>query len=290
MEIQQLIYFCSAAELENFTLAAKRHYIPQSAISITIKKLENELGTPLFDRVGNKVILNETGATFYQHAKRCIEEMENAKNSVIHSNEPIGEVRLLVLEERRIIADIIPEFTRKYPKISFTICHNLFEQSTLPFDIRISSNCSQDSKIISHPIMSENLMLAVAKSHPLASQEEVDFSELIDEKFIMMPSENSLKQLTEQACKRYGFLPKKSILCDDPFCIRKYVSAGIGISIIPPNSWKGLWDDNIILISLKGQPIDRTTYIECHQERYNYTPVKLFYDYCVEKLKNNISI
>ena len=53
MDILQLEYFCSAAEMENFTLAAKRHFIPQSAMSITIKRLEKELETQLFNRIGN---------------------------------------------------------------------------------------------------------------------------------------------------------------------------------------------------------------------------------------------
>ncbi len=54
MELLQLRYFRSAAQLENFSKAAEKHMIPQSAMSKTIRKLENELGCELFDRQGKK--------------------------------------------------------------------------------------------------------------------------------------------------------------------------------------------------------------------------------------------
>lgn len=285
MEILQLQYFCSAAELENFTLAAKRHFIPQSAISITIKHLETELGESLFDRFGNKVKLNENGRRFYLHAKRCIEEFDNAKNSFTQSSEPTGEVRLLVLERRRTIAETIIEFNKKYPGISFTICHNLFDQSLIPYDLRVTANPVKDKGFVSKPIANENLMLAVSADHPFAGRKSIKISELSDESFIMLPFENSLNSITENLCQKNGFMPRKSILCDDPFYVRKYISVGIGISIIPPHSWEGLLDKNIVLIPLQDETVNRTTYLECRKDRMNVSAVNLFFNYCIEKSK-----
>lgn len=285
MEILQLQYFCSAAELENFTLAAKRHFIPQSAISITIKHLETELGEALFDRYGNKVKLNENGKKFYLHAKRCIEEFESAKNSFTQTNEPTGEVRLLVLERRRTIAETIIEFNKKYPKINFTICHNLFDQPLIPYDMRVTSNPSNGKGFVSEPIASENLMLAVSSTHRLANKKTVAMAELSNESFVMLPYENSLHRTTEMLCQKNGFLPRKSILCDDPFYVRKYISSGLGISLIPPHSWDGLLDNNICLIPLRDEKVNRTTYLECRKDRLNQAHIKIFFDFCIEKSK-----
>ena len=127
MDILQLEYFCSAAEMENFTLAAKRHFIPQSAMSITIKRLEKELETQLFNRIGNRIQLNEAGKRFYTHAKACLAEFNNAKECVQTTDEPCGEIRLLVLEERRTMAELVSQFKEKYPQIRFSVCHHLFE-------------------------------------------------------------------------------------------------------------------------------------------------------------------
>ena len=149
MEILQLEYFCSAAELENFTLAANRHFIPQSAMSATIKRLEKELDRQLFDRLGNRIKLNDAGKKFYVHAKGCLDEFRNAKQCVQIEDEPYGEVRLLVLEESGTISEFIAGFCEKYPKVRFSICHNLFEQPSFMYDIRINSSHQIDTDYIS---------------------------------------------------------------------------------------------------------------------------------------------
>lgn len=281
MDILQLEYFCSAAELENFTLAAKRHFIPQSAMSITIKRMEKELGKPLFNRVGNRIQLNETGKRFYAHAKACLAEFGNAKDSVKESDAPCGEVRLLVLEERRIMAELVGQFHSQYPQIRFSVCHNLSEQPSYAYDIRISSSPLNDDSFISIPILTEKLVLAVSKSHRFAHRQRVHMSELSEEEFIMLPPDYSINRLTMDSCRKNGFLPHISILCDDPFCIRKYISADMGISLVPPASWDGLIDDSIALIPVDGGNLIRKTVLECSNSSLSSTSVKLFFDYCI---------
>lgn len=281
MDILQLEYFCSAAELENFTLAAKRHFIPQSAMSITMKRLEKELGKPLFDRIGNRIQLNETGKSFYVHAKACLTEFRNAKDSVQKISEPYGEVRLLVLEERRTIAELIGRFRAKYPQIRFSICHNLSEQPSFAFDIRVHSAPGENKDFISVPILTEKLALAVSRSHKFAHRQHVNMSELVNEDFVILPPESSVNRMTMEACRKNGFLPRISILCDDPYCIRKYISAGMGISLVPPSSWEGLIDDNISLIPVDDGNLLRTTVLECSKNSLASNAVKMFFDYCV---------
>ena len=288
MEITQLEYFCSAAELENFTLAARKHFIPQSAMSITIKRLEKELGKPLFNRFGNKVKLNENGSKFYLHAKSCVEEFKNARDSIKNDNEPSGIVRLQVLEERRVMAEIIASFSAKYPKIQFSIIHNRknsSEQNLHEFDIKVTSAGKQDDDCISVPILSDRLMLAVSNTHRLAGCKRVKVSELQNERFIMMPNESSLSRLTDELCRKNGFAPQKSILCDDPFCLRKYIAAGLGVSFIPLNSWKGLFDHNISFVEIEGISAVRTTMLQCDSDAFADQSVKLFFDYCITAAK-----
>lgn len=285
MDILQLEYFCSAAELENFTVAAKRHMIPQSAMSITIKRLEKELGNQLFDRIGNRIQLNEAGKKFYIHAKNCLTEFQNAKECVESANEPYGEVRLLVLEERRIMAELVAGFRAKYPRIRFSICHNLFEKPAFLYDICVTSSHQADNALVSAPILTEKLVLAVAKSHPLASRKQVKLIELIDEDFIMFPNGHINNHIVTDACQKAGFVPHISILCDDPFCIRKYVSAGLGISFIPSASWEGLLDNNIALIPLEDTTLMRKTRLERSKNSMSSSAVNLFYDYCLTTVK-----
>ena len=106
--------------------------------------------------------------------------------------------------------------------------------------------------------------------------------DLRDESFIMMPAENSLFRLTEAICREEGFIPRKSILCDDPFCVRKYISAGLGISLIPPGSWANLWEENIVLKPILNRSVMRTTYLECRRADLEKPHIRRFIDFCLQ--------
>ena len=71
MEILQLLYFCSAAETENFAQTAKVYGVPATSISQSVRRLEKELEVTLFDRVANGVKLNERGKVFYAKQKNA---------------------------------------------------------------------------------------------------------------------------------------------------------------------------------------------------------------------------
>lgn len=82
MDLLQLRYFCYAAETESFAKAASRFRVPPSGISQSVKRLETELGQPLFERSANRIKLNEAGKGFYQKASEALEILDNAKNSL----------------------------------------------------------------------------------------------------------------------------------------------------------------------------------------------------------------
>jgi len=288
MELLQLEYFCSAAELENFSAAANRHFIPQSAMSITIKRIEKELGTQLFDRIGNRIHLNEAGKQFYIHAKNCITEFRNAKESVRATTEPCGEIRLLILEERLIMAKLIAKFRKLYPKIRFSISHNIYQQANYLFDIRITSSQTFDNNVISSSLMTDYFSLAVSKEHPLSNRKCVNLVELKNEEFAMFPAEHSNHYTIMEACLNVGFIPRVTILCDDPQCLRTYISSGLAIAIVPMKAWTDYIDDSIKLIPLENKNVIRETKIECLKGSYSSVAVNLFYNYCLNTIKNQL--
>jgi len=285
MEILQLEYFCSAAELENFSAAANRHFIPQSAMSITIKRIENELGKQLFDRIGNRIRLNEYGKQFYIHAKNCITEFRNAKDSVKRPNEPYGEIHLLILEERYVLAKLVSAFQNKHPEIRFHISHNVYQQSSFWFDIRITSTKSNDNNLVSSSLLTDHFVLAVSKHHPLANRDKVSLKELATENFAMFPPEHSHYTTVVNACQKAGFVPKVTISCDDPLCMRTYISSNLAIGIVPATAWNQFVDHKMVLVPLGEIDVCRETRIECLKSSMNSPAVNLFYHYCLDEIK-----
>ena len=98
MELLQLRYFCVVAKHQNMTKAAAELMISQPALSKTIASLEKELGTPLFVRRNRSIFLNRAGEILYQKIDQSINLIDDTVSEIRElSNEPFGNVRLLVL-------------------------------------------------------------------------------------------------------------------------------------------------------------------------------------------------
>src|SRR3546814_14328345 len=88
MELHQIRYFLSVAETLNFTRAAEHLHVSQPALTTAVRKLEDELGGPLFHREGKRVLLSELGQIMRPHLAQALEQMERAR-------EAAGNFRLL---------------------------------------------------------------------------------------------------------------------------------------------------------------------------------------------------
>ena len=285
MELLQLQYFRSAAELESMTAAAKRHGIPQSAMSVTVAKLEQELGKRLFDRVGNRIRLNPDGQRFLQHLQAGLTELESGIAAVKQENIYDNEIKILVLENRRRITDCILAFHKKYPSVRFSICHNIYEQTQKEFDLCISSFPQDNEPCNCEPLCSEHILLAVYNTHPLATKRCIQLKDLAEERFIFLPEKNSINRIMTAKCRQCGFEPHISITCDDPYYVRKYISAGLGIAFTPADAWTGLYDDNIILLPIDDPDAVRHTSVYWRKARYISKTALLFKDFLINAIQ-----
>ena len=86
MELLQLRYFVALAESENLTKTANALYISPSSLSLTISKLEREVGVKLFDRVGRKLRLNDNGQEFLRHLRSVLTELDSAVSQLQQKN------------------------------------------------------------------------------------------------------------------------------------------------------------------------------------------------------------
>ena len=249
MDILGLTYFCDAAKSENFSKTARRFLVPTSNISQVIKRLEEELGTRLFDRHGNKVMLNAQGKRFYEHARAALDSIETAKHSVAAEDEENGEIRLLVASNRRRVADGIEKFGKSHPGISFYLSHSPSD-SPADYDIIISDTPPALDGYDKSLFVREQLMLAASRDSSLSHYDKIDAKRLESERFITMPADTSLTRATRQIFASLDISPKISITCDDPSIIRRYIELGLGVAIVPSCSWDGVLSSGVKLIDI----------------------------------------
>ncbi|MBQ9965262.1 MAG: LysR family transcriptional regulator [Clostridia bacterium] len=243
MEMLQLIYFCDAAQTENFSKTAKKYLVPPSNISQSIKRLENELETPLFERQANKIKLNNSGLLFYKNAKSALELLENAKKALknIDASETI---KINIHINRRIAMGAIESFRKLHPNISFITSHSIDDFSN-DFDIVITDK-ELDLPYLKQQATEERFLLAYNKNE-FEFDGEITASKLENSPFITMSRGSSIYENTYKLCNRLGFSPNIVLQSEDPFYIRKCVELGIGIALVPELSWKGQFSKNIVL-------------------------------------------
>ncbi|HEY0796491.1 MAG TPA: LysR family transcriptional regulator, partial [Acidisarcina sp.] len=164
MEIQQLRYVCAIAEAGSFSRAAERCQVAQPSLSQQVLKLEEDLGTKLFDRLGRSIRLTEAGSAFLPHARSILNEMERARSSVSDKSADLrGSVAVGVIPT--IAPYLMPRYTsrfaKKYPEAKLRIV-----EETTPVLIEGLRSLSIDLAILALPLRHKDLELFPLRTEP----------------------------------------------------------------------------------------------------------------------------
>lgn len=276
MEILQLKYFSHAAKTENFSRTAQHFMVPTSGISASIKKLENEIGVPLFDRTANRISLNEYGKILLNAIDKSENLFNKAKTEIYDLLQtPLGELKLLILTNRQNVTNAISEFITKYPKISVNIKHQeiLSPLYINEYDIIVADLNIETDHFYKYFWLREELFLATHKNSQLAKKNIVSSSALNDEKFICMPKGSSLRRCTDTYFEQKKLSPDIIIECDDPLYIQTYLKLGLGVTLFPEISWKNQISSDITLLKID-DGLYRDSYIYINKSSSN--TVQLF--------------
>src|SRR5208282_5576683 len=128
MELQQLRYFCAIADTGSFSRAAQQTHVSQPSLPQQIRKLEDELGARLFDRLGRTVRLTELGQAFLPGARAVLRDLEAARTEVVeHKSAIAGAVSVGVIPTIApyFLPPVLASFSRKYPQLRVTVMEEI---------------------------------------------------------------------------------------------------------------------------------------------------------------------
>lgn len=241
MELHQLRYFIAVAELENFTRAAERCHVSQPSLSQQIINLEREIGQPLLQRLGKKARLTETGKRFYDRAVTILHGVDDLRRETrIAADEDRGVVAMGAIPT--IAPYFLPGFVallrKRFPRVQVVIQED--------FTARLITLCRAgeiDFALLALPVASEplavemlfdeDLLLALAKNHPLARLEQVTMEEVGQERFVLLGEMHCLGEQIVSFCKQHSCLPAISCRSAQLLTVQELVTAGHGVSLIP---------------------------------------------------------
>ncbi len=258
MELLQFKYFCDAAVTENFSVTAKKYGVPPSAVSHSIRRLENEIGVKLFTRQKNTVYLNEKGKIFYTRISSALAEIKNATKEV-QKNTSYESIRLCVNAHRALVTKALAKFQKLYPDIDMQIV-NFRNPHEEEFDFIIASDEVNIESLDKYKIISDELAVAINESNPIANDKNFSVAMLRDEPFIILQKPSSMHDITHSVCKSFGFEPHISIQTDDPSYISEFLRLGLGVCIVAMRSaqqWN--YHESVLLKKIDG--CTRNTYV-----------------------------
>lgn len=210
MELRQLEHFVAVASEMNFSRAAQRVHIVQSALSASVGKLEKELGVELFDRSKQRIAITPAGELFRDHALRVLHEARLARDSMAgYRGELTGTVDLgsLVSFGKLDVPRVLGEFHRRHPQVRINLRQSQTGSMTYlsaiaegSLDLALVSSPSRfPSRVEMHLLSEEPMVFVCRPDHHLAQRTMVAITDLVGEDLIGFPREFGLRRLVEDA-------------------------------------------------------------------------------------------
>ena len=215
MELRHLRYFDAVAETLNFTRAAERLHVTQSTLSHQIKQLEEEIGTPLFDRGGKQVRLTEAGEVLRTHMTPALEQIDLGLQALRAPGEAItGSIRLGTTPSfnTRMVPQCVATLLNAYPGIEVTVEELAAGQITKRLrsghlDMGVSYPPGEGSDLWFEPLYKEELRLVVGIRHPLARRRRVRMAELHNVRMVLLPAQFLTRKLVDECLQQAGARP-----------------------------------------------------------------------------------
>lgn len=215
MELRHLRYFDAVAETRNFTRAAERLHVTQSTLSHQIKQLEEELGTPLFDRSGKHVRMTEAGELLRSHMVPALQQIDLGLQALRGPGEAItGSIRLGTTPSfnTRMVPQCVATLLNHYPGIAVVV-EELAAGQILKrlrsghIDLAVSYPPAEGSDLWFEPLYNEELRLVVGKEHALARRRRVRMVELHHVRMVLLTPQFLTRKLLDECFEQAGAQP-----------------------------------------------------------------------------------
>jgi DNA-binding transcriptional LysR family regulator len=240
MELSQLEVFLSVARERRFSRAAEKLYRTQSAVSQTIRKLEDELGERLFDRSSREGVLTDAGQVLYEYAEKLLNLRHDAHESLTELRE-LQKGKLVIAANELTALYLLPvlsEFRRLHPMIKISVQRAL--GSRIPDDLLrhsaefgVLSYRPEEPRLHSIVAYLDELVLVVPPEHPLASAGEVSIRQLGTESFVAHIVPSPYRDKVLQTFAKYKTPLHMDLELPTLQAIKQFVALGSGVALMP---------------------------------------------------------
>ena len=241
MDLRQLEIIRAIAETGSFTAAGDKLHVSQSAISRQILILEDELGEPVFHRIGRRIRITPAGESLLQLGHRVFRDLQDTVSAISDTREALrGSIGLVggMTVCLYVFPTLLAEVRRIHPNVDMRVTVGSTQRSVEMLrsgsgDLGLLTLPIEASDLVSVPLLKEELLLATYPSHPLAAQKQIVPADLEGQPFVLFETGSITRRIVEEFFAREGITPPIIMETENVEIIKAMVRSGLGISIIP---------------------------------------------------------
>ena len=263
--LRQLEVFETIARLGSFTRAAEELFLTQPTVSMQIKKLTDAIGLPLFEQIGKKIYLTDTGRELqltchgiFEHLSQF--EMFAANNKGLKT----GKLRLAVVSTAKYFAPrLLGIFCQQYPGIEVFLevsnRERILERLTKNMDdLYILDMPPEDENVIVKGFLENPLVVLASVHHPLANKKKITLKTIAEEAFISREHGSGTRIETEKFFSMKGLKLNIKMTLGSNEAIKQAILGGLGISILSHHTLTlDSPESQLTMLDVKGFPINR---------------------------------
>lgn len=288
MEIRQMENFIVVCEELHFTRAADKIGISQPTLSQQIRALEDELGVPLFDRVGKKIVMTQAGTLFLEHCIQMVRHLQNTQDALAEfRNDQRGKLVIGVLPSDLDyrLTPLLVNFHAHFPKVKLKVVSSIYVLNQVldnEVDIGIELTSISDDRLVSIPLCGEEYVLVVSENHAWAERNEIGIKELRDIQTVMFPEGFTGRELVDGYCRKYGFTLNTIMETSSATSIISLVKANVGGTVLPYPLIKAMNEPTLRIIRITDDAPYRHFEIIHRSDRYLTQSAKAFIEKTID--------
>ncbi|WEG14515.1 LysR family transcriptional regulator [Pullulanibacillus sp. KACC 23026] len=293
MELRRLDYFVAVCEELHFTKAADRIGISQPNLSLQIKALEEEIGTPLFDRIGKRISLTEAGMILLKYAREMFQSLHNARHEIDDLRYQRGGslgVGALPSELDFRLTPLFIHFCKTYPNIKLKIVSEVALTELIldnEIDVGISVKPLNDPRLVIRPLSREAYGIVVSKDHAFSSRKSIALTDLKGVPIVIYPRGFWGRDFLENFCQQHGFNLNVVVETSSNPSLFHFVKENIAVAIQAHSLLESIDNLNLRFIPIHDHPPVRETSIIYRSDKYLSHAAQAFIHFAEDQLKTN---
>lgn len=294
MNLYHIRYFSTLARLEHYTKAAEELMITQPSLSHAISALENELGVPLFEKVGRNIQLTKYGRAFLRDVEASLRILDSSVKNLrtIGGGEGLIELGFV----RTLGVDLVPRLVRGFLKqnpdkrvrFNFSTGSGLSQDlleglKTKLYDIVFCSRLDNEPGIEFVPIASQELVVIVPTDHPLAEKETLHLEETLPYPQIIFKHKSGLRHIVDGIFSKINAYPMVAYEVEEDQVAAGFVAHGFGIAVVP--RMETLDQMKVKAIPISAPQWERNFYLATLKDMHRTPIVEEFRQYAIKHAK-----